>query len=87
MFKIIRLIIFATILALLAVWLINNNGLVVINWFGYQISTDALTACFILMFGSLMIFTFAYVLAKVLGVWGRFREKRKNSVITNPRLN
>lgn len=60
------LIIIALLIGSLFAWIIDNNGLVVINWLGYEITSDVLTSLLIIIFFLLMTFAVTYLLARIL---------------------
>ena len=47
-------------------WIIDNNGSIIINWLGYEITTDILTILLILLFILVMVFAITYLVAKIL---------------------
>jgi uncharacterized membrane-anchored protein len=47
-------------------WIIDNNGSILINWLGYEITTDVLTILLIFLFIVTMVFAVTYLLAKIL---------------------
>jgi len=49
-------------------WLLENNGSVVIQWFGFEVSTDMLTAILLAAFCSLTIFAISYLVARVAAI-------------------
>jgi HemY protein len=55
-------------IAILLVWLVNNNGSVLINWLGYEAQTDILTAIFLAVFCTAIIFIFCYLLTRILAI-------------------
>lgn len=50
------------------IWMIDHNGLVLINWLGYEIKTDILTATLLAVFFTFLIFIFSYFLARILAI-------------------
>lgn len=52
----------------LIVWIIENNGSIVIDWLGYQIQTDILTAILIFAFFLTSIALFSYLLTRLLAI-------------------
>ena len=77
MFKIIWFLIWAILISAGISWLASTNGLIVINWFGYEISTDGLTASLVMLFLFLLAFAAAYLLAKILSFKDKVLEKFK----------
>jgi HemY protein len=68
MFKILWFLIVALLLASSLVWMLENNGNVVINWLGYEVQTSVLVAIFLAIFCALLIFSFSYLLARILAI-------------------
>ncbi len=68
MFKTARFLILAAIIAALLVWLIDNNGSVLIYWLGREIRTDILTAILLLFFFALVIFVLSYAVVKITAI-------------------
>jgi HemY protein len=50
------------------VWVIENNGELIINWLGYQIQTDILTAILILLFLIILIAVISYICTRLLAI-------------------
>lgn len=50
------------------VWLLDNNGIVLINWLGFEVRTDIFTAILVAIFFSLMIFAVSYILARIASI-------------------
>ena len=50
------------------VWIIENNGSLLINWLGYEIQTDILTATLIFAFFLVSIALISYVLTRLLAI-------------------
>ena len=50
------------------IWVLDNNGLVVISWLEYEIQTDILTALLVSVFFALLIFAISHLLARILAV-------------------
>ena len=65
MFRIITFLIWGILIALGLVWLMENDGLVIINWLGYQITMRSSVALLLIIFDLILIFLFAYFLAKI----------------------
>jgi uncharacterized membrane-anchored protein len=68
MFAILWFLIIASAISVSLVWALDNNGSVLINWLGYEISTDVLTASLIAIFFVAMIFAFSFLLARLLAI-------------------
>ncbi len=49
-------------------WLLDNNGLVLIQWFGFEIRTDMFTVILLAALFSLLIFCFAYLVARIAAI-------------------
>lgn len=50
------------------VWVLDHNGSVIINWLGYEIKTDILTAILLTTFATLLVFAASYLTARILAV-------------------
>ncbi|GDX36213.1 hypothetical protein LBMAG18_07240 [Alphaproteobacteria bacterium] len=50
------------------VWLIDNNGDVMVNWLGYQMQTDVLTTVLITIFFTILIIVLASLLTRILAI-------------------
>jgi HemY protein len=50
------------------VWVLDNNGSVVINWLGYQVQTDILTAILLAIFFTITTFILSYFAARILAI-------------------
>lgn len=50
------------------VWIIENNGSLIINWLGYEIQTDILTATLIFAFFLVFIALISYILTRLLSI-------------------
>ena len=50
------------------VWLIDNNGFVVVNWLGYEMQTDVLTTVLITIFFTILIIVLATLLTRILAI-------------------
>ena len=50
------------------VWIIENNGSLLINWLGYEIQTDILTATLIFAFFLVFIALISYILTRLLSI-------------------
>jgi HemY protein len=50
------------------VWVLDHNGVVLINWLGYEAKTDILTAIILAIFFTLVIFAFSYLAARILAI-------------------
>ena len=66
MFAILWFLLIAFVITAPVVWLLDHNGSVVVNWLGYEASTDILTAILLAVFCALMLFSFSYLLARIL---------------------
>lgn len=66
MFTILWILILASLISYTVHWLLANNGEVVINWFNYQIISDALTVFALTIILVILIFIFSYILARIL---------------------
>jgi len=68
MFKILWFLLVAFTLTISLVWLLDHNGSVLIDWLGYELQTDILTAILLAVFCSLMVFSFSYLVARILAI-------------------
>lgn len=50
------------------VWVLDNNGSVVINWLGYQVQADILTAILLAILFTILTFIFSYITARLLAI-------------------
>lgn len=76
MFTILWIIIVAASITFGLVWLINNNGLVLITWLGYEIRVDVLTSILLASFFIILLLAISYLLARILAVrFPRFLRK------------
>jgi uncharacterized membrane-anchored protein len=50
------------------VWIIENNGSIVIEWLGYQVQTDILTAILIFIFSLTLIALISYLITRLLAI-------------------
>lgn len=50
------------------VWIIENNGSILINWLGYEIQTDILTAILICAFSLTLVALISYFLTRLLAI-------------------
>lgn len=50
------------------VWFLDNNGLVIITWLGYQITTDVLTSTLLVCAFTILISFIAYIFTKILAI-------------------
>jgi HemY protein len=66
MFTILWFIFIALIITTSMAWVLDHDGSVIINWLGYEVQTDILTAVLLSIFFALMVFSFAYLLARIL---------------------
>jgi HemY protein len=56
----------ALLIGTLIAWMLDNNGLVIINWLGYEVRADILTTLLIFLFFILLTFAITYLLARIL---------------------
>jgi HemY protein len=82
MLTIIWLLFLALIFACCASWLYDNNGLVLIQWFGYEVRTDILTAIISAVSIVVMTLLLTHVLTRILSIsipslLGGFFKKRR----------
>ena len=50
------------------VWIIENNGSIVINWLGYEVQTDILTSLLICVFFLTLVAFTSYILTRLLAI-------------------
>lgn len=90
MLSVIWFFITAFAIALSMSWMIDHDGLVTVRWLDYQLDTSVTTAIFISSFLCLLIFSFSYVLARILSLkfpnlfrifFKKTHEKRLESII------
>lgn len=84
MIRIFWLLLLALIIALSISWVVDNNGLVSIQWLGYEIKTDILTSILLIIMAAMSIFIFAYFLGRLfsinlLQIFRIFSKKREIS--------
>ncbi len=58
----------ATSVSFSLVWLLDNEGMVVVNWLGYQAQMDILTAILLAVFFTILVFIFSYLLTRILAI-------------------
>jgi uncharacterized membrane-anchored protein len=75
MFAILWFLFVGVIIAVLMVWMIDNNGTIIINWLDYELQTDVLTAIVLALLAAIFIFAFSYLLARILAL--KFPNLRK----------
>ncbi len=82
MFKTLRFLFIAVIIAASIVWLLDNNGSIIVKWLGYEVRTDILTALLLAISFTVVVFAIAYFSAKVLSVKipqiTQFLKRKKN---------
>ncbi len=49
-------------------WMLDNNGLILIKWLGYEVQTDILTAVFIVLVGAFLSAILLYVFTALLSI-------------------
>lgn len=79
MFRLLKFLFIIIALAIGVIWLVNNNGEVVINWLGYEIVTDVFMIVVLTIVSLIFIFVFAYFLTKIFS----FKIKKISEKITN----
>ena len=82
MFKILRFLFIACAIAISLTWLLDHNGSITINWLGYEVRADILTAILLTIIFALLIFIIAYFSAKILSIkipyFSQLFNKKKN---------
>jgi HemY protein len=66
MFKISWYVFVIFILSISIVWIIENNGSILINWIGYEIETDILSALILVGFIIVFLVIFLIIISKIL---------------------
>lgn len=76
MLKFLWFIFLVILVSFISAWMIENDGLVVINWLGYEATMSALVLIFVsfIVWGS-MFFVFLWVLPKIAALFSVFRKK------------
>ncbi|NBV06838.1 MAG: hypothetical protein EBS06_06355 [Proteobacteria bacterium] len=82
MFKILRFLFVACAIAISLTWFLDHNGLITLNWLGYQVKTDILTAILLIIIFTMLIFWIAYFSAKIFFIkipyLSQLLNKKKN---------
>lgn len=78
MFKTLWFLFIALTVALAISWMLDHNGSLVINWLGYEAKTDILTAILLLLFFAVVIFIFAYAIARIMAIRFYFFSKKSD---------
>ncbi len=79
MFKTLRFLLVAIIIALSLAWLLDNNGSITIHWLGYEARTDIMTAILLMIFFAALIFVTTYISTKIFSIkLPEFLHKLKN---------
>lgn len=68
MFLIIWFLIIAFSASSALIWLINNNGVILIHWLGYEVRTDILTSLLMSLLFILVLSAISYLLARILAM-------------------
>ncbi len=68
MFLTLWLLFVAFIIATPLVWVLDNNGLVLVNWLGYRIETDIPTSILVAILFTAITFSISYLVAKILSI-------------------
>lgn len=68
MFAILWFLFLAFSATICVVWVLDHNGSVVINWLGYEVSSDILTALLLTIIFAAIIFAISYLLARILAL-------------------
>jgi len=68
MFAILWFLFIAVALSTLLVWMLDNNGNVVINWLGHEVQTDILTAILLSFLAAVSIIALSYLLTRIFAI-------------------
>ncbi|MES2961225.1 MAG: hypothetical protein V4694_02465 [Pseudomonadota bacterium] len=68
MFAILWFLFIAVALSTLLVWMLDNNGNVVINWLGYEVQADILTAILMSFLVAVCIIALSYLLTRIFAI-------------------
>ena len=68
MFGILWFLFFAVLISMSVVWVIDNDGTVLVSWLSYEVRTDILTAIILAVFIASLIFAFTYLFARILSI-------------------
>jgi uncharacterized membrane-anchored protein len=76
MIKFLWFIFLVILVSFVSVWMIENDGFVVINWLGYEITMSALVLIFLsFIVWGLTFFVFLWVLPKIAALFCVFKKK------------
>ncbi len=68
MIAVIWFLFLTSIITTALVWMLDHNGIVVVNWLGYEAKTDILTAILLAIFFTFFISACSYILARLLAI-------------------
>ncbi len=68
MFAILWFLFVAFFISISLVWILDHQGFVVINWLGFQLQTDILTAILLMIFFTVFTVFIAYILTRLLAI-------------------
>lgn len=68
MFTVLWCLLATLLLSSSLVWLIDHNGMVLVNWLGYEAKTDILTAILLAVFFTIFVFALSYLLARIFAI-------------------
>ena len=66
MFRIIFLILVAFLTSGLIIWVIDHDGFVLVNWLGYELKTNIVTAITLSILFTATIFSISYFFIKII---------------------
>ena len=88
MFRIISFLIWLILIIIPLVWFLNNNGMIIIIWLGYEVKIEILTfiLCFILLMGIILLIyrLISSIINAVLKFFGLFKTnelKKRDKII------
>lgn len=62
MIRLLTLILIAVAISIGLGWMLDNNGIVEINWLGYEIITDVFTTFVVITIATILIFILSYII-------------------------
>lgn len=68
MLTILWLLFIAVATSIVIVWVLDHHGYVVINWLGYEVKTDILSAIILAVVITLLIFFISYIATRILAI-------------------
>lgn len=68
MFTVLWFLFIAFFISLATAWLVDHDGLVIINWLGYEVKTDILVAILVAVLITVLVFLVSYLIARILAI-------------------